>query len=225
VAADIPAHASTHQSGGSDPVATATPAANAIPQADSTGRLASGWNTLLMSTANQGYFFGVSIRVPETSGATSAFAANEHRVWQFILPFPVTVNQITFEVVATSGTGTSLGLGLWDAGCANLMLNSGVMTAGGSPDINVAGIKNKTIASGPVTLNAGTYWLAMTTNSTTLTLRSFGLPSTAINLMNNGTTKLFADAGNAGSAGAFPSGCGATTTGISNQPAMVLFQR
>ncbi|HVW10894.1 MAG TPA: hypothetical protein VHC90_20045 [Bryobacteraceae bacterium] len=37
------AHASTHQYGGSDPVATATPGANAIPQADGTGKLNSGW--------------------------------------------------------------------------------------------------------------------------------------------------------------------------------------
>jgi hypothetical protein len=37
------AHASTHQHGGSDEVATATPTANAIPKADATGKLAAGW--------------------------------------------------------------------------------------------------------------------------------------------------------------------------------------
>jgi hypothetical protein len=36
-------HASTHQNGGSDEVATATPGANAIPKADGTGALAAGW--------------------------------------------------------------------------------------------------------------------------------------------------------------------------------------
>jgi hypothetical protein len=36
-------HASTHQYGGSDPVATVTPGANAIPQAGSGGTLAAGW--------------------------------------------------------------------------------------------------------------------------------------------------------------------------------------
>jgi hypothetical protein len=39
----IPAHASTHQHGGSDEVATATAAANAIPKADGTGKLDDGW--------------------------------------------------------------------------------------------------------------------------------------------------------------------------------------
>lgn len=37
------AHAAEHKHGGSDEVATATPAANAIPKADGTGKLASGW--------------------------------------------------------------------------------------------------------------------------------------------------------------------------------------
>lgn len=223
--ASAPAHASTHQNGGSDEVATATPTANGIPKADSTGRLAIGWNPLLVSAANQGYFFGVSIQAPDTSGATSVFAANEHRVWQFVLPFAVSVNQITFEVVGTSGAGKSLSIGLWDAACSTLALNSGVMTAGGTPDINVAGIKARTISGGPVTLNPGAYWLAMTTDSTTLTLRSFALPSTAINLLNNGATKMFAQAGNAGSAGAFPASCGTLTTAVNNQPPMALFQR
>lgn len=37
------AHTTTHKHGGSDEVATATPAANAIPKADGTGKLADGW--------------------------------------------------------------------------------------------------------------------------------------------------------------------------------------
>lgn len=36
-------HATTHQHGGGDEVATATPAANAIPKAEAGGQLASGW--------------------------------------------------------------------------------------------------------------------------------------------------------------------------------------
>lgn len=220
-------------SSGTITVTRATQAANQVMAGPTSGAAAAPTFRSLVAadlptvinTANQGYFFGVSIRVPETTGATTAFAANEHRVWQFVLPFAVTVNQITFEVVATSGAARSLSLGLWDASCASLVLSSGVMAAGGSPDINVAGIKAKTVSGGPVTLNAGAYWVAMTTDSTTLTLRSFALPSTVINLLNNGTTKLFAQAGNAGSAGAFPASCGTLTTAVANQPPMALFQR
>ncbi len=36
-------HASSHENGGGDEVATATPTANAIPKADGTGKLADGW--------------------------------------------------------------------------------------------------------------------------------------------------------------------------------------
>jgi hypothetical protein len=219
------AHASTHKHGGSDEVATATAAANAIPKADSSGRLDKGWQPVLVGTVDQGYFFPVTIQVPQSSGATTVFTANNMRVWQYVLPFAVTVNQMSFEVVATSGTGTSLGLGIWDASCSNLVLNSGVMTAGGSPDINVAGVKTKTISGGPVTLNPGVYFLAMTTDSTTLTLRSTSIPSQAISMLNAQTNKKFAQGGNNGSAGTFPAACGSLTTAASNQPPIVLLER
>jgi hypothetical protein len=208
---------------------TITFAAAAVPQ---TGDLLTAsyraGNTAggpLIDAADRGYFFGVSVHAPETSGATTAFAANAHRVWQFVLPYAATVNQISFEVVTASGAGTSMSLGLWDAACSTLALDSGVMSAGGTPDINTTGIKTKTIAGGPVTLAAGTYWLAMTTNSTALTLRSLALPSQAINLINAQANKKFAQAGNSGSAGVFPSSCGTVTTAVSNQPPMVLFER
>lgn len=41
--ANLPAHATRHQHGGSDEVATATPGANAIPKAGAGGTLAAGW--------------------------------------------------------------------------------------------------------------------------------------------------------------------------------------
>ena len=181
--------------------------------------------SVLVDTADRGYFFGVSVEPPDNSGTTTTFSANTHRVWQFVLPFAATINKISFEVVATSGTGASMSLGLWDGSCSTLLVNSGVMTAGGSPDINVAGTKTKTISGGPVTLPAGVYWVAMTTDSTTLTLRSLALPSQAITLLNSQTNKKFAQAGNNGTAGAFPSSCGTVTTSVSNQSPMVLFER
>ncbi len=46
------AHASTHQFGGSDPVATATPAANAIPQAGAGGTLMATWLPLATGSAD-----------------------------------------------------------------------------------------------------------------------------------------------------------------------------
>ncbi len=179
----------------------------------------------LLTTVDQGYFFPVTIQAPQSSGATTTFSANTVRVWQFVLPFAVTVSQMSFEVVAASGAGASLGLGIYDAACASLLIYSGVMTAGGTPDINVAGVKTKVITGGPVTLNPGVYWLAMTTDSTTLTLRSTSLPSQVITMLNAQTNKKFAQAANNGSAGVFPASCGSLTVAASNQPPIVLFER
>lgn len=43
VANDLPTHASRHQNGGNDEVATAVPAANAVLKADAGGKIAAGW--------------------------------------------------------------------------------------------------------------------------------------------------------------------------------------
>lgn len=43
VLADLIAHAASHQNGGADEIATATPGANAIPKAGAGGKLAAGW--------------------------------------------------------------------------------------------------------------------------------------------------------------------------------------
>ena len=44
---DLPAHASTHQHGGSDEVGTSTPTANAIVKADASGNIVLGWFPIL----------------------------------------------------------------------------------------------------------------------------------------------------------------------------------
>lgn len=46
------AHAASHQNGGSDEVATATPGANAIPKADGSNKLASGWLSEVLNLAD-----------------------------------------------------------------------------------------------------------------------------------------------------------------------------
>ena len=48
---DVSAHAARHQNAGGDEVATATPAANAIPKALGNGKLADGWGWPLVVMA------------------------------------------------------------------------------------------------------------------------------------------------------------------------------
>lgn len=63
------AHASSHQFGGGDPVATATPANNAIPQAGGTGLLASGWLPVMVGDTGTG---GVKGAVPAPGAGDAA---------------------------------------------------------------------------------------------------------------------------------------------------------
>jgi len=60
------AHASTHQNGGGDEVATATAAANAIPKAGSGGTLAPSWNSTVVVSASAALYAGTY-----TSGITA----------------------------------------------------------------------------------------------------------------------------------------------------------
>ncbi len=186
-----------------------------------------------LNTANQGYFFGVTITAPTSDGATAALTANQMKVYQFVLPFGITVNNLTFEVTSASGTCSGIchaNLGLYDAACGNLLAQTGVMTSGGTPNINAAGtytvsIQNGSGATGNVTLAPGVYWLAYTSDSSSLLLRAAALTSHAMNFLTNQNAKLAAVAGNAGSAGVFPASCGALTTATTSVPPMVLFQR
>jgi hypothetical protein len=187
----------------------------------------------VLNTANQGYFFGISVTPPTSDGATTALSANQMKVYQFVLPFAIAVNNLTFEV--TTGSGTCSGtchanIGLYDAGCASLVAQTGVMTSGGSPNINATGtysisVQNGSGTTGNVTLAPGVYWLAYTSDSTSLLLRAVAFTSHAMNYLTNQANKLAALAGNASSGGAFPASCGALTTATTNVPPMVLFQR
>jgi hypothetical protein len=220
------AHAASHQHGGSDAVATSTPAANAIPKADATGRFTTGWQTIVVATADQGYFHAVSIWPAFSTANTAAFTAEQHKVWQFVLPFAATVQHITFDIQTGSGTcaGTChLNLGIWDAGCTTMLVSTGIMSSGGTPNINAVAQYTVTVAS-PVTLNPGVYWLGMTTDSAALILHGLSLASRSINQINGQTAKRMGIAANAGSAGAFPASCGAVTASTAVPP-IVTFER
>jgi len=63
------AHASSHQNGGSDEIATATAAANAIPKAGAGGKLAVGWVPVATGDAGSGGTAGL-VPAPATGDAT-----------------------------------------------------------------------------------------------------------------------------------------------------------
>lgn len=63
-------HANTHQHGGTDEVATGSPAANAIPKADGTGKFADGWVSESSVTQHEGAI---------DHDALTGFVLDEHR--------------------------------------------------------------------------------------------------------------------------------------------------
>lgn len=83
------AHASTHQHGGSDEVATATAAPNAIPKADAAGQLAAGWMPALTGD------------VTTTAGSTSTTIANDAVTYAKIQN--VGANSVLARAAATAG--------------------------------------------------------------------------------------------------------------------------
>lgn len=219
-------HNTSHKNGGADEVATATAAANAIPKAGADARLAVGWIPVVVSTADLGYFVGVSIwPIHSTTTNTAVFSANQVKVWQFVLPFPATIGRITFDVVTPSGTcaGTcSAQLGLWTSDLATVAIATGVMTSGGTPNINSTAVLSLSVSA--VTLNSGVYNLVLTTDSTVLVLRGMSPPSQQINQLNAQTIDKWGTCANAGAAGALPASCG-TVTASTAVPPLVTFER
>ena len=184
----------------------------------------------IIATADQGYFVGVSIQVPTAATTnTAAFTANQTKVWQFVLPHQATIGKIVFEVVTGAGSlcgggadPCSAQFGLWNADLTTVAAATGVLTSGGSPDINSAAVLTKSITA--VSLAPGVYNLVMTTDSTALVLRGITVPSQMINALNGQTVDKWGVCANAGVAGALPASCGAVTGGTAIPP-IVTFER
>lgn len=121
------AHASSHQHGGTDEVATTTPAANAIPKADATGRLAVGWlptnTTLLGSLIDLGAETAGTL--PVSQGGTGAGT------------FP------THGVLLGNGTGA---IASTTAGSAHQVLR--VPAAGGAPTFGAVNLASSAAVAG-----------------------------------------------------------------------------
>jgi len=109
--------------------------------------------------------------------STPAFpSANGHRTFEFMLPYAITVNKLGFVVNTASGIcGSECGLRMvvWNSAGTTKLIDTGVMTSGGTQDINSTGFKKITLAS-PVTLQPGAYYFSWSTNSTVVQLLGIG---------------------------------------------------
>ncbi len=173
-----------------------------------------------INSAGVGGFWGWSTLWPQhNTGSFIVNAANEVRVYQFVLPYAVTVNKVTVNV-STSNAGTA-DVGIYSTAGSRLIYTNGGINTGSQTTQTV------TITGGPVTLTAGSYYLAQTSTSTTATLLVFvidtGLPGL---LLNNAGFVRVGVAANTASAGVLPATLGVvSTSGVGTLPIQAFFER
>lgn len=145
-------------------------------------------------------------------------AANRSNVYPVQFPYPVTLTKIIFEVTTGGGAGAGLRIGLWNEARDTLLIDSGALSGS-----TVETPSSRSVTISEVTVPAGDYYLTITSDSTTLQMRT--CVSTAIwGMANAGTTRVgFADASsNSGASIAFPPAMGSITAN-SNQTPCIFF--
>ena len=146
VSADAPTHAARHQHGGNDEVATATPAANAIPKAGGGGTLAAAW----IPTLNQ-----------NTSGTAGGLAA-AYIDWNAGSGGTSILNRPTLGAMATGaypGAGVAVSTGsAWGASLAapaGVLVGTTAVQDLTSKTLTVPIVRGYTVATLPATGTAG----------------------------------------------------------------------
>jgi len=173
---------------------------------------------IIVDTADQGYFLGVQVFPAASSDTTASVTAiDQTRVFQFVLPFRVTVGNIVSRVTTGGGAGTFYGIGLYSA-AGSLVLETGAL------DANTVAI-NKTAIT-PVTLAPGAYFFAWTSDSTSTALSAFVVTSGGATdaILNAGSVEKVGTA-NASAAGVLPASMGTISAlSIASIP-LVSFER
>lgn len=171
------------------------------------GNASSGGGSAL-STPWEFHSGGIGITYQNSILSGSALTGICHRR---TLPFALTSTAVKMEVGVASGTcGGTCGFvfGLYDSSKA-LIASTAVMTSGGSPNFNTAGVKSlawasgSAVTSGTLTLQPGKYYGCVLTDSTTAQIR--WLDASWALIANGGTT-----GGEHGYASSFGTGAGAT---------------
>ena len=101
----------------------------------------------------------------ERTGASQGPTPNVTKLWGFLLPYNIITTEITFDVTITDNTANNYDIGIFDSS-GNL-----VADIGPTPGTTFAPSKSfKTLkwTQGSTALNAGRYYIAFTTNCSTL---------------------------------------------------------
>jgi hypothetical protein len=170
----------------------------------------------IVSSAGVGGFFGVFLNLPQGATATTtAFTANQVRVFQFVIPYSTKIGHMIFNI-STLHAGGHCDFGIYDSSGGsgsggNLLLHTGSVSTGS------AGVNSTAIT--PVTLNPGIYYLAYVSDDTTVVFSGNSSPSAAAFNVANQNAARAGTAANAAAAGFLPASTG-TLTGSSSLTAI-----
>lgn len=171
---------------------------------------------LAIGTPGQGYFFGGTFFMPPRTPISVAWnVANEVRVWQMVIPIPVTVRKCAVRV-GTLSAGGKFGCGIYDKSGNRLWW--GTISTAATGDILT------TVTGGDVDLPPDIYYFAWTNDNNVAAFQNFQdnvIPNAIANVTG---AKVFGSAANPSVAGVLPATLGTiTTTSLGFSPVMVAF--
>lgn len=170
--------------------------------------------TGVVDTSDQGGFFGGIVHASVATAQEPVAAANEVRLYMFVLTFRATITKIATET-ATSEASSLYSVGIYNVDGTALLVDSGTFNGAST------GIKQNTITA--VTLEPGPYLFAQTANTTT-TLQVRTCNIVLLNAISNGTDIVnTSTAANASSSGVLPATTGSLTRDSSRQITAAFF--
>lgn len=158
------------------------------------------------------WFWCVYVFTPAASNLLGPAAATAGNVscYEFTLPFTCTITNITTEVT-TARAGTSrYSVGIYASVTGARLVDTGPLTAAAT------GVRQDPVVGGPVTLQAGTYVFAQTTNDTLIANRCF--PESIDMSIINKTYRRWGTAVNGSTGGQLPTTLGGLNAFATNRP-------
>jgi hypothetical protein len=166
--------------------------------------------TAKFSSAGQGYFWGgIGSDMPITALNSSAQAIvasnNQIAVWQFIIPFSITVRNVAMRIV-TANSGKLCACAVYDLSGNRLIDSGNFSQTTGSTTLNNA-------LGTPITLNPGAYYFAFSQDSTVASVAASVSIGTTVGMFAKSLTTRIATAANSWSnSTGFPSTLGALSS-------------
>lgn len=166
----------------------------------------------ISSILENNYFWGYTVRTPDTSSSDGIGSSGHLFGWGFVLPWAITVRKMTLQITGGSN-GFNTSYGLYDSS-RNLVVYSGVINS-------TTGVKQVSVTE--TTLEPGFYWLACVTAG--LLHMVVGSTSTAQAFpVLRATSDRVGTAGAVAVGGALPSTLPTLTNTVGVRPPGVLFE-